>query len=71
MKTDYYQSYKLIDYPKFDVDQPTLIRKTRKPRGIREDCEGKCSKKGIIPLKHRNDTSINWQPLQGTEAKVS
>merc|ERR1711971_1230034 len=34
-------------------------------RSIREDCEGKCSKKGIIPLKHRNDTSINWQPLQG------
>ena len=40
-------------------------------RSIREDCEGKCSKKGIIPLKHRNDTSINWQPLQGTEEKIS
>ena len=40
-------------------------------RSIREDCEGKCSKKGIVPLKHRNDTSISWQPLQGTDAKIS
>ena len=40
-------------------------------RSIREDCEGKCSKRGIVPLKNRNDTSISWQPLRGTDAKIS
>jgi hypothetical protein len=38
MRPDDYQSYKLVNDPKPDVDQPTLIRKTRSGT-----CNSECS----------------------------
>ena len=41
MRPDDYQSYKLVNDPKPDVDQPTLIRKTRSGA-----CNSECSSDG-------------------------
>ena len=41
MRTDDHQSYKLVNDPKYDVDQPTLIRKTRSG-----NCDSECSSDG-------------------------
>ena len=41
IRTDNYQSYKLVNDPKSEVEQPTLIRKTRSG-----NCDNECSSDG-------------------------